>query len=55
MCYNLIIIVTNRIIYNNREYEEAKQDELRKIRLLDPTYLAQFVEEFENLVSDTED
>ena len=39
----------------NREYEEAKQDEIRKIRLLEPQYLEQFVEEFDRLVSDTED
>jgi len=39
----------------NREYEEAKQDEIRKIRLLEPQYLDQFVEEFDRLVSDTED
>jgi len=39
----------------NREYEEAKQDEIRKIRLLDPEYLEQFVEEFGRLVHDTED
>ena len=42
-------------LVTNREYEDAKQDEIRKIRLLDPSYLAQFVEEFANLVSDTED
>ena len=42
-------------LVTNREYEDAKQDEIRKIRLLDPSYLEQFVEEFQNLVSDTED
>ena len=47
--------ISNAVQITNREYEESKQDEIRKIRLLDPTYLAQFVEEFENLVSDTED
>ena len=34
----------------NREFEEKRQDTLRAIRLLDPAYLAQFVEEFENLI-----
>ena len=38
------------VLVTNREYEEAKQDELRKIRLLDPEYLEQFVEDFENLI-----
>ena len=42
-------------LITNREYEEEKQDVLRKIRLLDPEYLEQFVEEFERLVSETED
>ena len=42
-------------LITNREYEEEKQDVLRKIRLLDPEYLEQFVEEFEALVSNTED
>ena len=34
----------------NIEYEENRQDELRKIRLLDPKFISQFVEEFENLM-----
>lgn len=34
----------------NREFEEKRQDTLRKIRLLDPAYIDQFVEEFENLI-----
>ena len=34
----------------NREFEEERQDTLRKIRLLDPLYVDQFVEEFENLI-----
>ena len=34
----------------NREFEEERQDTLRKIRLLDPAYVDQFVEEFENLI-----
>ena len=47
--------IADATLITNREYEDAKQDEIRKIRLLDSTYLAQFVEEFANLVSDTED
>ena len=34
----------------NREFEEKRQDTLRSIRLLDPAYVDQFVEEFENLM-----
>lgn len=34
----------------NREFEEERQDTLRKIRLLDPAYLDQFVGEFETLI-----
>ena len=34
----------------NREYEESEQDRKRKIRLLDPRYLDNFVEEFTTLI-----
>ena len=47
--------ITDATLITNREYEELKQDEIRKIRLLDPEYLEQFVEEFEALVTNTED
>ena len=47
--------ISDATLVTNREYEEAKQDEIRKIRLLDPAYLEQFVEEFGRLVRDTED
>ena len=47
--------IADATLVTNREYEEEKQDILRKIRLLDPEYLEQFVEEFERLVSETED
>jgi hypothetical protein len=47
--------IADATLITNREYEEEKQDVLRKIRLLDPVYLEQFVEEFERLVSETED
>ena len=47
--------IADATLITNREYEEEKQDVLRKIRLLDPEHLEQFVEEFERLVSETED
>jgi hypothetical protein len=34
----------------NREFEEERQDTLRKIRLLDETYVPQFIKEFEALI-----
>ena len=37
----------------NREFEEERQDTLRKIRLLDPAYLDQFVGEFETLIKES--
>ena len=37
-------------LITNSEYEESRQDALRKIRLLDPIYVDQFVEEFESLM-----
>ena len=37
----------------NYEYEEALQDELRQIRLLDPTYVEAFVTEFEELMGES--
>ena len=37
----------------NLEYEEDRQDQLRQIRLLDPKFVPQFVEEFENLMKET--
>ena len=37
----------------NFEYEEAQQDKLRKIRLLDPAYIEDFVEEYEKLMSES--
>ncbi len=38
------------ITITNREYEQREQDEIRQIRLLQPKYLGQFVEEFERLI-----
>ena len=37
----------------NFEYEEVQQDKLRKIRLLDPAYIEDFVEEYEKLMSES--
>ena len=37
----------------NREYEENDQDKKRQIRLLDPSYIEQFVDEFEKLIKET--
>jgi len=37
----------------NREYEQELQDELRRIRLLDPNYLEDFVTEFEELMEES--
>jgi len=34
----------------NREYEQERQDSLRKIRLLDPDFIDDFVTEFETLL-----
>ena len=37
----------------NREYEEQQQDQKRKIKLLDPRYIEQFVDEFETLIGES--
>ena len=37
-------------IVTNREYEEDRQDELRKIRLLNPIYIDPFVSEYKRLI-----
>tara|TARA_B100002019_G_scaffold2134_1_gene1700 strand:- start:1479 stop:2012 length:534 start_codon:yes stop_codon:yes gene_type:complete len=37
----------------NREYEEQEQDRKRKIRLLDPSFIEQFVDEYKNLIGET--
>jgi hypothetical protein len=37
----------------NYEYEEALQDELRQIRLLDPRYIGGFVVEYEKLMAES--
>ena len=40
-------------IVTNFEYEENEQDKKRKIRLLDPSYIDQFVEEFKSLMKES--
>ena len=40
-------------IVTNREYEESEQDRKRKIKLLDPRFVDQFVQEFELLMSES--
>ena len=37
----------------NREFEESEQDKKRKIRLLDPTLVDQFVDEFRSLIKES--
>ena len=44
---------SNATIITNREYEEGEQDKKRKIRLLDPSFIDQFVQEFELLMSES--
>jgi hypothetical protein len=47
--------ISDATLITNREYEELKQDEIRKIRLLDPEYLEKFVDDFTKLISNTKD
>ena len=44
---------SNATTITNIEYEEKLQNDRRKIRLLDPKYVPQFVEEFEELLKET--
>ena len=37
----------------NREYEEEQQDQRRKIRLLDPSFVEQFIDEYQKLIGET--
>ena len=37
----------------NREYEESEQDKKRKIRLLDPVFIDQFIDEFKILMKES--
>ena len=40
-------------IVTNFEHEEAQQDEMRSIRLLNPGYISTFVEEFESIMNES--
>ena len=42
----------NAISISNRQYEEREQDKLRQIKLLDKIHLSNFVDEFNNLISE---
>ena len=44
---------SNATTITNREYEESEQDRKRKIKLLDPSYIDQFVQVFELLMSES--
>ena len=37
----------------NREYEENEQDKRRQLRLVDPSFVEQFVDEFKKLMNET--
>ena len=40
-------------IVTNREFEEERQDELRKIRLLNPIYIEPFVDEYQKIMKES--
>ena len=40
-------------LITNYEYEQEQQDAKRKIRLLDPSYMSDFVEEFKSLMNES--
>ena len=44
---------TSATAITNREYEESEQDKKRKIRLLDPTFVDKFVDEFKVLMKES--
>ena len=44
---------SNATVITNREYEEQQQEIKRQIRLLDPRYVQQFVEEYETLMKES--
>ena len=41
----------NAISISNRQYEEREQDKKRSIRLLNQRFLSEFIEEFDNLIT----
>ena len=44
---------TSATAITNREFEESEQDKKRKIRLLDPIFVDQFVAEFNSLIKES--
>ena len=44
---------TSATAITNREFEESEQDKKRKIRLLDPVFVDQFVDEFRSLIKES--
>ena len=44
---------TSATAITNREFEESEQDKKRKIRLLDPIFVDQFVEELNSLIKES--
>ena len=44
---------TSATAITNREFEESEQDKKRKIRLLDPIFIDQFVDEFRSLIKES--
>ena len=44
---------TSATAITNREFEESEQDKKRKIRLLDPVFVDQFVDEFKVLMKES--
>ena len=44
---------SNATTITNREYEEREQDKKRQIKLLDPAFLDQFVEEYKILMGES--
>ncbi len=44
---------TGLTLITNREYEEQEQDKRRQIRLLDPSFVEQFIDEYQKLIGET--
>ena len=44
---------TGLTLITNREYEQNEQDKKRNIRLVDPNFIGQFVDEFEKLMKES--
>lgn len=44
---------TGLTLITNREYEEQEQDKRRQVRLLDPSFVEQFIDEYQKLIGET--